>query len=151
MAGANGESVLRYPPFTNASEPALPESHVPSVIDVAAFRSLDGVLGRAGISKEVLRYTVRTVAVVLTVSIAVDIITHQGRKLFTLHPVFITLGFAGLMSEGVLRGTAFRSLDGPERVQAISRHATVQTAACSSIAVGFWAIFQNKVRIALLR
>ena len=143
MAGESGQNIIRYPPFTN--EPELPASSVPGVIDVSALRALDGVLGRAGLNPTVLRFIVRAAAVSLTVSIAVDVLEYHQANLFSWHPVFITLGFVGLMSEGILLGAAFRALDGRERVAAIIRHALMQVGACIAIAIGFWAIYWNKV------
>lgn len=143
MAAASGQNIFRYPPFT--SEPELPASSVPGVIDVSALRALDGALGRAGLNATVLRYIVRAAAVSLTVSIGLDVLAYHNSNLFSWHPVFITLGFVGLMSEGILLGTAFRSLDGRERVGAIIRHALMQVGACVAIAIGFLAIYFNKV------
>jgi hypothetical protein len=147
MAGASGQSIFRFPPFKD--EPPPPASG-PGDSGFPMLRSLDAALVKAGVTTKMLHIIVRTLAVSLTVSVAVDIFTgRHGFELFSWHPVCITLGFVGLMSEGILLGTAFRSLDGPERVQAIIRHALMQLAACITIAIGFWAIYRNKVRVML--
>jgi hypothetical protein len=92
-----------------------------------------------------LAATVHLLACALCLSTAMDL--YNG-SLFCWHPVLATLGFVGFMSEGMLIAVNFRHFEGPRRVLAIQIHACVQLAALASIAVGFWAIWQNKVRSA---
>jgi Eukaryotic cytochrome b561 len=85
---------------------------------------------------------VHVLACLLWASVALDI---YNRSLFCWHPILITAGFVGLMSEGILLAVNFRQLEGQRRAAAIQVHAYVQLAALLSIALGFWAIWQNKV------
>lgn len=66
--------------------------------------------------------------------------------LFAWHPVLMSAGFLGLMTEGILRAVAFRNLEGLQRVRAIQRHGWIQGAASACISLGFAAIYANKVR-----
>lgn len=93
---------------------------------------------------KLLRTIVRSSAIVLAVSITADAF---NTTLFALHPIFISVGFLGFMSEGILQAHSFRSLEGSERLRTVWRHATVQIFACISIAIGFGAIYFNKVRV----
>ena len=66
--------------------------------------------------------------------------------LFCWHPIMMSLGFLGLMAEGILMAVNLRSVEGGHRVIAIQLHASVQALGIASIAIGFWAIWRNKVR-----
>lgn len=114
------------------------------VVTASSMRSEAGetTSAQTGRGTQVLRTLVRGSAVTLVVSIAADLFSTT---LFALHPIFISAGFLGFMSEGVLLAHSFRLVDGPDRVKAIWRHALTQLAACVSIAVGFGAIYLNKV------
>lgn len=84
---------------------------------------------------------------VLTGSLCLSVLLDQyNGTLFCWHPMLMTVGFLGLMAEGVLLAIDFRPLDGPRRVRAIQVHALVQLTSAASIAGAFWAIWQNKVR-----
>ena len=86
---------------------------------------------------------VHVLAAAMAVSVAIDALNGT---LFSWHPTFMTLGFAGVMSEGILLAIYFRPMEpGPKRRAAIERHLYVQLAALGCIAIGFWAIWQNKV------
>lgn len=80
----------------------------------------------------------------LCLSVLVD---QYNGTLFCWHPMLMTVGFLGCMAEGVLLAIDFRPLEGHRRVRAIQTHALVQLASAASIAVAFWAIWQNKVRL----
>lgn len=136
------DSLLR--PGAGGGAVALPQSTRNPTVDATAPGSEDGLVTSAADSRQtrLLRTVVRSAAIVLTISIAADIF---NTTLFALHPIFISLGFLGFMSEGVLLAHSFRLLDGPDRVKAIWQHAIMQVAACISIATGFGAIYLNKV------
>lgn len=123
---------------------ALPQSTRNPTLDASAIGTGDGLATSAADNRQtrLLRAIVRSAAIVLTISIAADTF---NTTLFALHPMFISLGFLGFMSEGVLLAHSFRLLDGPDRVKAIWQHALMQVAACISISIGFGAIFFNKV------
>lgn len=89
-----------------------------------------------------MKAIVRSTAIVLCISITADIF---NTTLFALHPICISLGFLGFMSEGVLLAHSFRSLEGTDRVKAIWQHVTMQVAAIASISIGFGSIYYNKV------
>lgn len=65
--------------------------------------------------------------------------------LFAWHPTFMTLGFLGFMTLGIVRSITFRPLDGRPRVKAIQVHALLQIGAVACISLGLAAIIQNKV------
>ena len=67
------------------------------------------------------------------------------RTLFAWHPTFMTLGFLGFMTLGVVRSITFRPVDGRPRVKAIQVHALLQVGAVACITLGLAAIIQNKV------
>jgi hypothetical protein len=86
---------------------------------------------------------------VLAACICLSTIMDQfNGTLFSWHPILMTVGFVGLMAEGIILAINFRHLEGPRRVSAIQTHALVQLAAASSVLVAFWAIWKNKVRLA---
>ena len=58
----------------------------------------------------------------------------------------MSLGYLGLMTDGIVRAIDFRPLEKSERVGAIQRHMYVQVLGTLSIAAGFYAIYLNKVR-----
>ncbi|GMH42529.1 hypothetical protein BSKO_10448 [Bryopsis sp. KO-2023] len=66
-------------------------------------------------------------------------------SLFSYHPVFMSLAYIVFMSEAVIFATAFRKLDGEDRVHAIRNHMKLQIGAISCAVVGFGAIFYNKI------
>ena len=65
--------------------------------------------------------------------------------LFAWHPTFMSVGFIGFMTLGVVRSVTFRRLDGKARVKAIQIHAFLQALAISFMFGGLGCIFQNKV------
>lgn len=73
------------------------------------------------------------------------VIALYNGTLFAWHPILMSLGFLGIMSEGVLTALKFRRLEGPPRAAAIQRHFWIQLLAVTAVAGGFWAIYQNKV------
>jgi Eukaryotic cytochrome b561 len=86
----------------------------------------------------------------LVAALVVSMVWDQFKgNLFSYHPVFMSLGYLGFMTEGISLAIGFRRTDGPARVSAIWRHAAVQLAAALSIAIGFWAIYRNKARTCL--
>ena len=93
-----------------------------------------------------LQLLVHVLAAFLCLSTTVDI--YKG-TLFCWHPICMTLGFVGLLVEGVVLAVNFRQLEGSRRVAAIQLHALLQGAAVLVVAGGFWAIWQNKVRWSL--
>lgn len=66
-------------------------------------------------------------------------------SLFAWHPTFMTLGFLGFMTLGVVRSITFRKLDGSPRVKAIQIHALFQASAVLCITLGLAAVVTNKV------
>lgn len=52
---------------------------------------------------------------------------------------------AGFMTEGILAAVKFRNLDGGPRVLGIQNHLWIQVASTVCVALGFLAIFWNKV------
>lgn len=67
--------------------------------------------------------------------------------LFSWHPTFMTLGFLGFMTMGVVRSITFRKLDGSPRVKAIQIHALLQAGAVLCTTLGLVAIVANKVNL----
>ena len=65
--------------------------------------------------------------------------------LFAWHPVLMSVGFLGLMTEGLLAAVRFRPLDGQARTSAIFHHAYLQIVSITCIFLGFLAIYKNKV------
>lgn len=65
--------------------------------------------------------------------------------LFAWHPLLMSAGFLGLMTEGILKAVAFRNLEGVQRVRAIQSHGWIQAGAAACITLGFAAIYANKV------
>ncbi len=68
-----------------------------------------------------------------------------GGVLFPWHPLLMSAGFLGFMTEGISTALAFRHLEGGPRVRAIQRHGWVQVASTVCIALGFLVIYTNKV------
>lgn len=68
-------------------------------------------------------------------------------ELFPWHPALMTVGFLGLMTEGMVMAFKFRPLEGGPRVQAIQRHGWIQGGAMLCIVLGFYAIYANKVGV----
>ena len=66
-------------------------------------------------------------------------------SLFAWHPVFMSFGFVGLMTLGVVRSITFRKLEGKARVKAIQIHGFIQALALSCMFAGLGCIVQNKV------
>ncbi|KAK2075833.1 hypothetical protein QBZ16_001574 [Prototheca wickerhamii] len=60
--------------------------------------------------------------------------------LFAWHPVLMSVGFLGLMTEGLLAAVRFRPLDGQARTSAIFHHAYLQIVSITSI-------YKNKNRL----
>lgn len=89
-----------------------------------------------------LSLAVHFLVALLCLSVAMDI--YDG-SLFSFHPISMTLGFVGLMSEGVLVASRFSRFEGGGRTRAIQTHALIQAAALVCIMLGFWTIWRNKV------
>ncbi len=66
-------------------------------------------------------------------------------SLFSWHPLFMSSGFLGFMTLGVVRSITFRKLDGKARVKAIQIHAFLQALALACMFGGLGCIVQNKV------
>lgn len=66
-------------------------------------------------------------------------------SLFAWHPTFMSVGFLGFMTLGVVRSITFRTLDGKARTKAIQIHAFLQGVASSCMFGGLGCIVQNKV------
>ncbi len=66
-------------------------------------------------------------------------------SLFAWHPTFMSVGFLGLMTLGIVRSITFRKLDGKARVKAIQIHGFIQVVASSCMFAGLGCIVQNKV------
>eukprot|EP00892_Ulva_mutabilis_P004819 jgi/Ulvmu1/2709/UM014_0165.1 len=128
---------------------SLPQSTRLPILDASSTELAEpqGSLAPESRDTKLLRTIVRSSAIILCVSITADIF---NTTLFALHPIFITLGFLGLMSEGIQQSHSFRALEGQDRLKAVWRHAIVQTAACVCVAVGFGAIYVNKIRLGKL-
>ena len=67
-------------------------------------------------------------------------------ELFAWHPLFMTLGFLGFMTEGILTAVRFRPNEGMARVVAISNHGLIQAGSAGCVGIGFYAIFRSKAR-----
>jgi Eukaryotic cytochrome b561 len=89
-----------------------------------------------------LQRTCRALVLATTVSMA---ITLFNGSFLTWHAMLMSTAYLGLMTEAVLRAISFRSLDGPERVDAIKMHASLQVACFALAAGGFWAMYQREV------
>lgn len=89
---------------------------------------------------------IQTLSVVLCVAIVLVMLpaVYQG-TLFAWHPLLLTLGFLGFMTEGIMAAVRFRPNEGISRVQAITNHALIQGAAAACVTLGFYAIVHNKV------
>ena len=83
-------------------------------------------------------------AVVALTVLSLVVMQYNG-TLFSWHPVLMSVGFLGLMSEGVLTALKFRRLEGQHRVAAIQMHLYIQAAASVAVTLGFVAIARNKV------
>lgn len=68
------------------------------------------------------------------------------KTLFVWHPIFMSLGFLGLMAEGILLSISFRPTDGAKRTGKIQQHMYWQSAATLSVLAGLTVIVANKVR-----
>ena len=98
-----------------------------------------------------LASSISTASILCTVALVLSLLPEvYAGQLFPWHPILMGLGFLGLMCEGMIAAYRFRGTDGPPRVVAIQNHMWVQVAATVSIALGFWAIYYNKVRFLLL-
>ena len=83
-------------------------------------------------------------AVVAVTVLSLVAMQYNG-TLFSWHPVMMSIGTLGLMSEGVLTALKFRRLEGQQRVAAIQLHLYIQAAATVAVTLGFIAIARNKV------
>ena len=83
-------------------------------------------------------------AVVAATVVSLVAMQYNG-TLFSWHPVLMSIGFLGMMSEGVLTALKFRRLEGQQRVAAIQTHLYIQAAATAAVTLGFVAIARNKV------
>lgn len=81
----------------------------------------------------------------IAATVATLVITLYNGTLFSWHPILMSTGFLGAMSEGVITALKLRSLEGPPRATAILRHFWIQLLAVIAVSVGFWAIYRNKV------
>lgn len=145
-AGTSSEQLPQSTPF-----PTQQRAGIAALLE-------DGAAGvRAGTSLEIaddaqeealsvahtrLQPVVHVLAGLLCLSVPIDI--YNG-TLFCWHPIFVTLGFTGLMTEAAVVAINFRRLEGQPRVAAIERHMYLQIASLICVGVGFWAIWQNKV------
>jgi hypothetical protein len=95
-----------------------------------------------------LSSAVSTVSILCCVALVVALLggVYAG-ELFPWHPIFMGLGFLGFMCEGIISAYRLRASDGAPRVAAIQNHMWVQLASMTSIILGFWVIYLNKVRI----
>ena len=59
----------------------------------------------------------------------------------------MSIGFLGLMTEGILTSISFRDLEGNERTKQIWKHLGWQFASIICIVGGFATIYQNKVKV----
>jgi cytochrome b-561 domain containing protein 2 len=81
----------------------------------------------------------------LATAVTIPLAIFNG-TLFSWHPTLMSVGFLGLMGNGVLTAFKFRNvLESNARVKAIQKHALWQIAAVACIGGGFMAIYQNKV------
>lgn len=58
-----------------------------------------------------------------------------------------SIGYIGVMAEGLIIAIHFRQTDGSERVKAIWSHAVMQLRAAVLVIIGFGVIYRNKVRV----
>ena len=90
---------------------------------------------------------VQSCGILLCVSMVLALLPGIYRgELFHWHPFFMTVGFLGFMSEGIVAAFRFRPMEGAPRVAAIQNHAWVQAASSASVALGFYVIYRNKAR-----
>ncbi|PRW55908.1 cytochrome b561 domain-containing 2 [Chlorella sorokiniana] len=99
----------------------------------------------ASAAAPVLDRPIQTLSITLCVAIALAMLpaAYEG-QLFAWHPLFLVLGFLGFMTEGIMAAVRFRPNEGLSRVQAITNHAIIQSAATACIAMGLYAIYHNK-------
>jgi len=93
-------------------------------------------------TKAMLVQVVYGLSAVVTFSLCAFVLDGS---LFAWHPTFMSVGFLGLMTLGIVRSITFRKLDGKARVKAIQIHALIQAVASSCIFAGLGCIVRNKV------
>jgi hypothetical protein len=99
-------------------------------------------------SAAAMRSTIQSLTVGCCVGMALAVLpaAYQG-ELFAWHPLLLTLGFLGFVTEGIMVAVSFRPKEGMTRVTAITNHALIQAAATAFLTLGFYAIYHNKVRL----
>ena len=94
-----------------------------------------------------LSSTVQSLSILCCIALILAVLPQvYAGLLFPWHPILMGVGFLGFMCEGIVAAYKLRATDGPPRVAALQNHMWVQIAATLSIALGFAAIFYNKVR-----
>ena len=93
-------------------------------------------------TKAMLVQLVYSLSAVVTFSLCAFVLDGS---LFAWHPTFMSVGFLGLMTLGIVRSITFRKLDGKARVKAIQIHGFIQALASSCMFAGLGCIVQNKV------
>ena len=99
-------------------------------------------------SAAAMRSTIQSLSVGCCVGMALAVLpaAYQGER-FAWHPLLLTLGFLGFMTEGIMVAVSFRPKEGMTRVNAITNHALIQAVATACLSLGFYAIYHNKVRL----
>jgi len=93
-------------------------------------------------TKAMLVQVVYSLSAVVTFSLCAFVFDGS---LFAWHPTFMSVGFLGLMTLGIVRSITFRKSDGKARVKAIQIHGFIQVVASSCMFAGLGCIVLNKV------
>ena len=93
----------------------------------------------------VVPLTLRVLAVFMALSIPILALTLNDITLYTWHPIFMALGFLGLMTEGVLTSMSWHTLEGSARTAVLFRHMWWQIGSVGCVSLGLAAIETNKV------
>jgi cytochrome b-561 domain-containing protein 2 len=90
---------------------------------------------------------VQQLAILATIAISVAVLPGIYRgDLFSFHPLLMSIGFLGFMSEGILAAHRLRhNTDGATRVAGLQNHMWIQFTSTVCITLGFYAIYRNKV------
>lgn len=94
---------------------------------------------------------VQQLAILVTIAISIAVLPGIYRgDLFSFHPLLMSIGFLGFMSEGILAAHRLRHLnftDGATRVAGLQNHMWIQFTSTVCITLGFYAIYRNKVSL----
>lgn len=87
----------------------------------------------------------QSLSIVLSVTIFVAVLpSAYAGVLFAWHPICMSIGYLGLMCEGISTACSARETDGVVRVQALWSHMWLQTSSTILTSLGFAAIYVNK-------